>query len=282
MKKITSLLFMMFFVAINAQERIELPYTETGLEIYPEKTFDSFFGEGVFIDNVTKPEMHFYEAKGENITDKVMIICPGGGLFFSAYEKEGTLLAEKLSNNGINAIVLKYTLYPINGNAQKWLNENWGFQDDIIKKAKKTLPFSVNDALNAIENIRQNSKKYKVDPNKIGLMGFSAGGAVTMEASYKATEKNQPNFIAPIYPWMLIVEDQKVPDNKPPAFISCANNDILELAPLSVKIYQDWILADAKAELHMYDMGGHGFGMTMQNSPVDNWSNLLVDWILSL
>ena len=282
MKKITSLLFMMFFVAINAQERIELPYTETGLEIYPEKTFDSFFGEGVFIDNVTKPEMHFYEAKGENITDKVMIICPGGGLFFSAYEKEGTLLAEKLSNNGINAIVLKYTLYPIDGNAQKWLNENWGSQDDIIKKAKKTLPFSVNDALNAIENIRNNSKKYKVNPNKIGLMGFSAGGAVTMEASYKATEKNQPNFIAPIYPWMLIVEDQKVPDNKPPAFISCANNDILELAPLSVKIYQDWILADAKAELHMYDMGGHGFGMTMQNSPVDNWSNLLVDWILSL
>ena len=282
MKKITSLLFMMFFVAINAQIRIELPYTETGLEIYPEKTFDSFFGEGVFIDNVTKPEMHFYEAKGENITDKVMIICPGGGLFFSAYEKEGTLLAEKLSNNGINAIVLKYTLYPIDGNAQKWLNENWGSQDDIIKKAKKTLPFSVNDALNAIENIRNNSKKHKVNPNKIGLMGFSAGGAVTMEASYKATEKNQPNFIAPIYPWMLIVEDQKVPDNKPPAFISCANNDILELAPLSVKIYQDWILADAKAELHMYDMGGHGFGMTMQNSPVDNWSNLLVDWILSL
>ena len=281
MKKITSLLFMMFFVAINAQIRIELPYTETGLEIYPEKKINSN-GQGLYIDNITKPEMYFYKAKGENITDKVMIICPGGGLFFSAYEKEGTLLAEKLSNNGINAIVLKYTLYPIDGNAQKWLNENWGFQDDIIKKAKKTLPFSVNDALNAIENIRQNSKKYKVDPNKIGLMGFSAGGAVTMEASYKATEKNQPNFIAPIYPWMLIVEDQKVPDNKPPAFISCANNDILELAPLSVKIYQDWILADAKAELHMYDMGGYGFGMTMQNSPVDNWSNLLVDWILSL
>ena len=273
---------MMFFVAINAQERIVLPYTETGLEIYPEKTFDSFFGEGVFIDNVTKPEMHFYKAKGKNITDKVMIICPGGGLFFSAYEKEGTLLAEKLSNNGINAIVLKYTLYPIDGNAQKWLNENWDSQDDIINKAKKTLPYSVNDALNAIENIRNNSKKYKVDPNKIGLMGFSAGGAVTMEASYKATEKNQPNFIAPIYPWMLIVEDQKVPENKPPVFISCANNDILELAPLSVKIYQDWILADAKAELHMYDKGGHGFGMTIQNSPVDNWSNLLVDWILSL
>ena len=99
-------------------------------------------------------------------------------------------LEKKISNNGIHAIGLKYTLYPIDGNAQKWLNENWGSQDDIIKKAKKTLPFSVNDALNAIENIRQNSKKYKVDPNKIGVIAFSSGGAVLMEASYKATEKN--------------------------------------------------------------------------------------------
>ena len=74
-----------------------------------EKKINSY-GQGLYIDNITKPEMYFYKAKGENITDKVMIICPGGGLFFSAYEKEGTLLAEKLSNNGINAIVLKYTL----------------------------------------------------------------------------------------------------------------------------------------------------------------------------
>ena len=282
MKKITSLLFMMFFVAINAQERIELLYTETGLEIYPEKKINSN-GQGLYIDNITKPEMYFYKAKGENITDKVMIICPGGGLFYSAYEKEGTLVAEKLSDNGINAIVLKYTLFPIDGDAQKWTSDRIMNQMDyLIKMAKTILPFSTRDALNAIENIRQNSKKHKVDPNKIGLMGFSAGGAVTMEASYKATEKNQPNFIAPIYPWMVIVDDQKVPDNKPPAFISCANNDGLELAPLSVKIYQDWILADAKAELHMYAEGGHGFGMYKQNSPVDNWSNLLVDWILSL
>ena len=273
---------MMFFVAINAQIRIELPYTETGLEIYPEKKINSN-GQGLYIDNITKPEMYFYKAKGENITDKVMIICPGGGLFYSAYEKEGTLAAEKLSDNGINAIVLKYTLLPVDGDAQKWTSDRVMNQMDyLIKMAKTILPFSTRDALNAIENIRQNSKKHKVDPNKIGLMGFSAGGAVTMEASYKATEKNQPNFIAPIYPWMVIVDDQKVPDNKPPAFISCANNDGLELAPLSVKIYQDWILADAKAELHMYAEGGHGFGMYKQNSPVDNWSNLLVDWILSL
>ena len=113
-------------------------------------------------------------------------------------------------------------------------------------------------------------------------MGFSAGGAVTMEAAYTSISKNQPNFIAPIYPWMLIVDKQKVPLNKPPAFISCANDDPLMLATPSVQIYQDWISAGAEAELHMFSKGGHGFGMNKINSPVDRWSQLLIDWILAL
>jgi predicted esterase len=113
-------------------------------------------------------------------------------------------------------------------------------------------------------------------------MGFSAGGAVTMEAAYTSISKNQPNFIAPIYPWMLIVDKQKVPLNKPPAFISCANDDPLMLATPSVQIYQDWISAGAEAELHMFSKGGHGYGMNKINAPVDRWSQLLIDWILAL
>ena len=113
-------------------------------------------------------------------------------------------------------------------------------------------------------------------------MGFSAGGAVTMEAAYTSVMKNQPNFIAPIYPWMDIVDNQKVPLNKPPAFVSCANDDPLELAAPSVQIYQDWILAGAEAELHMFSKGGHGYGMNKINAPVDRWSQLLIDWILAL
>ena len=113
-------------------------------------------------------------------------------------------------------------------------------------------------------------------------MGFSAGGAVTMEAAYTSNAKNQPNFIAPIYAWMDIVDKQKVPLNKPHAFISCANDDPLKLAAPSVQIYQDWIQADAKAELHMFSEGGHGYGMNTTNAPVDGWSQLLIDWILAL
>ena len=113
-------------------------------------------------------------------------------------------------------------------------------------------------------------------------MGFSAGGAVTMEAAYTATSINQPNFIAPIYPWMNIVDKQKVPSNKPPAFISCANDDPLGLAAPSIQIYKDWILAGGEAELHMFSKGGHGFGMNDVNAPVNMWSELLIDWILAL
>ncbi len=226
--------------------------------------------------------MDLYRAKGDSITDKAMIICPGGGLFFSAYEKEGVKLATKLALNGITAIVLKYRTYPRKGSVIKWSQTLWDKPQMVIDSAKIILPFSSKDALNAIEAIRNEASKYDINPNKIGLMGFSAGGAVTMEAAYTAVSKNQPNFIAPIYPWMDIVDKQKVPSNNPPAFISCANDDIFDLAPPSVQIYQDWILAGGEAELHMFSKGGHGYGMNNINAPVDRWSQLLIDWILAL
>jgi len=263
------------------QEKILFDYQKWDFKSYPENSY-TWESEGLFIENISVPEMLLYRAKGASISDKTMIICPGGGLFFSAYEKEGTKLAEKLSENGINAIVLKYRLYPREGSVIKWISDKWENPKMVQDSAKTILPYSSKDALDAIAHIRSNSTKYSVNGNKIGLMGFSAGGAVTMEATYKSDITNEPNFIAPIYPWMAIVEDQKVPKSKPPAFIACANDDPLLLAAPSVKIYQEWISVGARADLHMFEKGGHGFGMFPKNLPVDSWSDLLVDWILNL
>ena len=237
--------------------------------------------EGILIDNVSLPEIELYKAKGDIKTNKAMIICPGGGLYFLAYEKEGTVLAKKLASKGITAVVLKYRTYPREGSVINWVDNLWQ-TSAIVDCAKTILPYSAKDALSAIEMIRKNASKFEVDPNKIGLMGFSAGGAVTMQAAYEANENNQPNFIAPIYPWMAIVAAHKVPSNQPPAFISCANDDPLELASPTVAIYNDWIAAGAEADLHMFSKGGHGFGTNKFGIPVDIWSDLLVDWILSL
>ena len=279
MKKLF-LLSLLITISLNAQEQISIKHQKWELKSYEENSVLISKQEGVWLDNISVPEMHLYKAKGNSITDKAMIICPGGALFFSAYEKEGVKLAKKLALNGITAIVLKYRTYPRKGSVIEW--QRTLKTQTAIDSAKTILPYSSKDALNAIEVIRNNASKYNINPNKIGLMGFSAGGAVTMEAAYTSISKNQPNFIAPIYPWMLIVDKQKVPLNKPPAFISCANDDPLMLATPSVQIYQDWISAGAEAELHMFSKGGHGYGMNKINAPVDRWSQLLIDWILAL
>ena len=282
MKKLI-LIYLLFTVSIVAQEKIHLEYEEWDLKSFKENRVLVSEQEGIWLDNISKPEMDIFRAKGNSITDKAMIICPGGGLFFSAYEKEGVKLAKKLSLNGITAIVLKYRTYPRKGSVIDWAGTLWDKPQMAIDSAKIILPYSSKDALTAIEVMRKKAKKYNIDSNKIGLMGFSAGGAVTMETAYNSTTKNQPNFIAPIYPWMDIVKKQEIPSNKPPAFIACANNDELkEIPSSSIRIYQDWIKADAKVELHMFSEGGHGFGMNKLNSPVDKWSDLLIDWILSL
>ena len=283
--KMRKLIFIYLLIAIpvNAQEKILLDYQKWELKSYKENRVLISEQEGVWLDNISEPEMDLYKAQGNSVTDKTMIICPGGALLFSAYEKEGVKLAKKLALNGITAIVLKYRTYPRKGSVIDWAGTLWGKPQVVIDSAKTILPYSSKDALNAIEVIRNNASKYNINPNKIGLMGFSAGGAVTMEAAYTSISKNQPNFIAPIYPWMDIVEGQKVPSNKPPAFITCANNDeYREIPTSSVQIYQDWIQAEAKVELHMFSEGGHGFGMNKINSPVDRWSQLLIDWILAL
>ena len=281
--KMRKLIFIYLLIAIpvNAQEKILLDYQKWELKSYKENRVLISEQEGVWLDNISEPEMDLYKAQGNSVTDKTMIICPGGALLFSAYEKEGVKLAKKLALNGITAIVLKYRTYPRKGSVIEW--QRTLKTQTAIDSAKTILPYSSKDALNAIEVIRNNASKYNINPNKIGLMGFSAGGAVTMEAAYTSISKNQPNFIAPIYPWMDIVEGQKVPSNKPPAFITCANNDeYREIPTSSVQIYQDWIQAEAKVELHMFSEGGHGFGMNKINSPVDRWSQLLIDWILAL
>ena len=281
MKKLFILSFLASITLI-AQEKMSIKHQEWELKSFKENSVLISEQEGIWLDNISKPEISLYKAKGNSITDKAMIICPGGGLFFSAYEKEGVKLAKKLAQNGITAVILKYRTYPRKGSVIKWSQTLWDKPQIAIDSAKIILPYSSKDALSAIELIRNNASKYNINPNKIGLMGFSAGGAVTMEAAYTSVIKNQPNFIAPIYPWMDIVDNQKVPLNKPPAFVSCANDDPLELAAPSVQIYQDWILAGAEAELHMFSKGGHGYGMNKINAPVDRWSQLLIDWILAL
>ena len=229
--------------------------------------------EELNFQNISIPTIQVFLPKGNLNTKTAMIVCPGGGMRANAIHHEGFDVAKALNERGIAAFVLKYRLVPIH-----LIGKNEGL-DHPYSKEKKQLAYGHLDALNAIAHARVNALKYEINPEKIGIMGFSAGGAVTMEATYKSSEKNRPNFIAPIYPWMKIVDNQEPPAYGPPIFIVCTTEDALKLAIPSAKIYTDWAEKNYISELHLYHHGKHGFGMRKTNYPVDNWFDNMVDWI---
>jgi acetyl esterase/lipase len=265
-----------FFYSLNllGQEIITLPYDNTGLDYQgPEVEKKGYFTDKHNFQNISIPTIQVFLPRGDLNTKTAMIICPGGGMRANAIHHEGFDVAKALNKKGIAAFVLKYRLVPIH-----LIGKNEGL-DHPYSKEKKQLAYGHLDALNAIAHVRENNLKYDINPDKIGIMGFSAGGAVTMEATYKSSEKNRPNFIAPIYPWMKIVDDQEPPAYGPPIFIVCTTEDALKLAIPSAEIYTDWAEKNYISELHLYHHGKHGFGMRKTNYPVDNWFDNMVDWI---
>ena len=264
------------FYSINllGQEIITLPYDNTGLDYQgPEVEKKGYLTDKNNFQNISIPTIQVFLPTGNLNTKTAMIICPGGGMRANAIHHEGFDVAKALNKKGIAAFVLKYRLVPIH-----LIGKNEGL-DHPYSKEKKQLAYGHLDALNAIAHVRENALKYEISPDKIGIMGFSAGGAVTMEATYKSSEKNRPNFIAPIYPWMKIVDDQEPPAYGPPIFIVCTTEDALKLAIPSAEIYTDWAEKNYISELHLYHHGKHGFGMRKTNYPVDNWFDNMVDWI---
>jgi len=142
------------------------------------------------------------------------------------------------------------------------------------------VPLAMADGLAAIKHVRQHAKDYAVNPQRIGIMGFSAGGTVASSVAYNYTAESRPDFVAPIYlAYSWTIKTNGVPADAPPMFILAATDDPLKLAAHSVDLYRDWIAARKPAELHMFARGGHGFGMKKQNLPTDGWIERFADWL---
>lgn len=109
-------------------------------------------------------------------------------------------------------------------------------------------------------------------------MGFSAGGAVTQGVAYKGKGDNRADFVVPVYSWTDAMPVQEAPENPPLMLVICASDDPLGLAKGSIELYNSWLSADQKAELHMYSKGGHGFGMKKQDLPSDSWIGRFYEW----
>jgi acetyl esterase/lipase len=229
--------------------------------------------------NVTDPTLTAFIPEQPNGT--AIILVPGGAFHMISFQDEGTSVAEQLVAKGITVFILKYRLIQMDpANMANTLGPllSTGNFDKLKAAAAPVLPLMLQDGQTAVKHIRENASAYNVNPEKIGLMGFSAGGAVAMSVVYNGSEENRPNFMSAIYAAPLWL-GSSVPEVQTPIFIMVASDDSYNFAPDSVQLYLKWLEAKQPAELHVYEKGGHGFGGKKQNLPVDTWIERFTEWL---
>lgn len=262
-----------------------------GSENWAQKEVEySEFG-GKMVRNVVNPTLTVFLPEESKATGAAVIVAPGGGFCFLSWESEGTMVAEWLQEYGIAAFVLKYRLVDMGQTEDELQRNTREVIQSMLAIAAQSNPadelqrhprvanivaLAKEDGRQAIKNIRTNAAKYNVSPDRIGLMGFSAGGILTMGVALDHDAESRPDFIAPIYG--IAHDDLVVPEDAAPMFFVCAVDDHV-VAPHADKLYNAWRSAGKSVELHVYAKGGHGFGMRKQGLPIDNWIAQFGDWL---
>jgi len=265
-----------------AQEVIPLyPGTPPGsvAQNYPEKEYFSKLWNTEVITNVTRPTLTIFKPSPELKNGTAVVICPGGGFMALSINSEGTDVAKYLAAKGVTAFVLKYRLAHTGDDATQEFAALFADLPKFEEMLVKVEPLSTADGLAAVAYVRQHASEWGVSPDRVGIIGFSAGGTVAAEVAFRYTPEGRPAFVAPIYSGGPMSKQAPVPPDAPPMFIAAATDDSLGLAPASVALYQKWTAAKKSAELHMYAKGGHGFGMHKQDIPTDHWIDRFTDWL---
>jgi acetyl esterase/lipase len=227
--------------------------------------------------NVSNPTLTVFQPEPGTANGTAVVICPGGAFFALSIDSEGFEVARWLNTKGVTCFVLKYRLVECKTDDPTREVMTRGPLDDVVAPIVK---LAAADGNAAVGYVRKHADEYGVNPARVGIIGFSAGGTVAVSVGMSYTPETRPDFVAPIYAaYSWAPKGSSVPSDAPPAFVLAASDDPLGLAPQSVKIYQDWIAAGKQAELHLYSKGGHGFGMQKQNLPSDHWIERFADWL---
>ncbi|MEY3375781.1 MAG: hypothetical protein RL463_85 [Bacteroidota bacterium] len=284
MRFIFSFFFLFFINITHAQQIIKLYSGKApGSEQADWKEQENTSIPGIrLVYNITEPVLLYYPAAADKANGTAMIIAPGGGFRFLSIDSEGIEVAKWMNKLGISTFVLKYRV------ARSYTDNPYTEIAPLITDRKKFdslnapfVEFAKNDGISAMKYVRSNAAKYGIDPKRIGFMGFSAGGTVTMSVVLSAPQEWKPNFIAPVYYYADAVLGNDMPKGPMPAFISVAADDGLGLDVHSVKLYEKWKAAKQPVELHVYENGDHGYGMRKQGKSSDNWTNDFENWLKS-
>jgi acetyl esterase/lipase len=229
------------------------------------------------VRNVTQPSLTVYCPEKPN--GAAVIVAPGGWWHFLVIEHEGRPVAEWLAAHGVTAFVLKYRLVRTGADVQQEVNDFKSQRSSKEKEMGELRPLTLADAQQAVRLVRQRAAEWGVDPNRIGFMGFSAGGGVTAQVALHYTPDCRPDFAASIY--AAVFQEVQAPPDAPPLFLLCANDD--EMATrASLFLYSAWQAVNRPVELHFYAHGGHGFGMDQLGLPCDTWIERFADWMKAI
>lgn len=288
------LLFMFLFLNTKPQNVMKLWPNGTPGENVSPKTEETF--EGGRVRYVSEPTLSVYLPDKTINTGVAVIICPGGGYSIEAMDHEGYDVAEFLQSKGITGIVLKYRL-------------PYGHSEIPLQ-----------DAQQAIRFVRFHAKEWSVEPEKIGIAGFSAGGHLASTVSTHFDSGNidseipmekfscRPDFSVLIYPvitlreewghmgsrenligktndWKIIQDlcnELQVTKFTPPAFIALADDDTGVKPRNSIEYYLALKRENIPAELHIFKEGGHGFGMNKKGKAHDQWPLMLIEWMKAM
>jgi acetyl esterase/lipase len=248
-------------------------------ENYPEKAYFSKLWDTEVVSNVTKPSLTVFKPSAETKNGTAAIICPGGGFMALSITSEGTDVAKYLTERGVTTFVLKYRLAHTGEDATQEFADAFADREKLHQTIGKVIPLSIADGAAAIAYVKQHAAEFGVSPDRVGIIGFSAGGTVAVGATLHPAPDGRPAFLGAIYAATSFFKDMPVPTDAPPLFVAAATDDNLGLAPDSVAVYQKWVDAKKTAEIHMYAKGGHGFGARKHNIPTDHWIDRFADWL---
>jgi acetyl esterase/lipase len=232
------------------------------------------------IANVTKPTLTLFQPPPDRRNGTAIIVCPGGGYGKLAWNKEGTEVCEWLNSIGVTAFALKYRVPKRAG-------------DDTHR-----LPLQ--DAQRALSLVRHRAAEWGIDPQRIGIMGFSAGGHLSAAASTNHDKRAydpaddadrvscRPDFALLIYPAYLVAKggqqvapDLPVTSKTPPTFLAQTEDDNVRVE-CSLFYYLALKNAKVPAEMHLYPNGGHGYGLRPSDKLISTWPKRAADWLRSL
>ena len=246
----------------------------------------------VGVKNVTRPTMTVYSPSGKN-TGAAVVVFPGGGYIELAIDLEGTEVCDWLTSKGITCVLLKYRV-PDSGPA---------WHDDCRCNIHPKAPTALEDAQRTVGLVRFHAAEWGVDPHKIGVLGFSAGGHLVADVSthfdkraYAAVDAAdevtcRPDFAVAIYPGHMLENTTKewelnplipVTHETPPTFLVQAEDDHVDGVNQSLVYYIALKNAGVPVEMHLYAQGGHAFGLRRTKLPITAWPELVETWLRTI